>query len=91
MPFRVLVADDLTDPAVDILRGAGLEVDVKVGLGLEELEEIIGDYDALAVRSATRVSARLLERATRLKVVGRAGWASTTSTCPPPPAAGSWS
>jgi D-3-phosphoglycerate dehydrogenase/(S)-sulfolactate dehydrogenase len=73
MPFRVLVADDLSAQGVDILRKAGLEVDVKVGLAPEELEKIIGEYDGLAVRSATKVSARLLERATRLKVVGRAG------------------
>ncbi len=73
MPLRVLVSDDLSAQGVDILRKAGLEVDVKVGLGPAELEKIIGDYDALAVRSATKVSAKLLERATRLKVVGRAG------------------
>lgn len=70
---RVLVSDDLSDEAVKILRDAGLEVDVKVGLKPEALEAIIGDYDGLAVRSATKVTARLLEKATRLKVVGRAG------------------
>ncbi len=70
---RVLVADDLSKEAVAILRGAGLEVDVRVGLSPEQLEEAIGDYHALAVRSATRVTARLLERAGRLAVIGRAG------------------
>src|ERR671938_137434 len=59
---RVLVADDLS-----------AEVVVKVGLKPDELERIIGDYDALAVRSATKVTAKLLEKAGRLKVVGRAG------------------
>jgi D-3-phosphoglycerate dehydrogenase/(S)-sulfolactate dehydrogenase len=70
---RVLVSDDLSPEAVKILRDAGLEVDVKVGLKPEALEAIIGDYDALAVRSATKVTARLLEKASRLRVVGRAG------------------
>ena len=70
---RVLVSDDLSPEAVKILKDAGLEVDVKVGLKADALEAIIGDYDGLAVRSATKVTARLLEKATRLKVVGRAG------------------
>jgi D-3-phosphoglycerate dehydrogenase/(S)-sulfolactate dehydrogenase len=70
---RVLVSDDLSPEAVRILREGGLEVDVKVGLPPAELESIIGGYDALAVRSATKVNARLLEKATRLRVVGRAG------------------
>jgi D-3-phosphoglycerate dehydrogenase/(S)-sulfolactate dehydrogenase len=73
MPARVLVSDDLSPEAVRILQEAGLEVDVKVGLAPDALEAIIDGYDALAVRSATKVTARLLERATRLRVVGRAG------------------
>jgi D-3-phosphoglycerate dehydrogenase/(S)-sulfolactate dehydrogenase len=70
---RVLVSDDLSQEAVRILRDAGLEVDVKVGLPPAELEAIIGAYDGLAVRSATKVTATILERADRLRVVGRAG------------------
>ena len=73
MSHRVLVADELSPEGVEILRRAGLQVDVKVGMKAEELERVVGDYDALAVRSATKVTARVLERATRLKVVGRAG------------------
>ena len=73
MAPRVLVSDDLSADGVAILRKAGLEVDVKVGLKPEELEQIVGGYDALAVRSATKVTARVLEKATRLQVVGRAG------------------
>jgi D-3-phosphoglycerate dehydrogenase/(S)-sulfolactate dehydrogenase len=73
MPARVLVSDDLSPEAVRILTDAGLEVDVQVGLKPDALEAIVGGYDALAVRSATKVTARLLERATRLRVVGRAG------------------
>ena len=70
---RVLVSDELFPEAGRILRDAGLEVDVKVGLPPAELEAIIGGYDALAVRSATKVGAKLLERAAKLRVVGRAG------------------
>lgn len=73
MSHRVLVADDLSSEGVEVLRRAGLQVDVRVGMKPEELEEAIGDYDAIAVRSATKVTARVLEKATRLRVVGRAG------------------
>ncbi len=73
MASRVLVSDELSADGVAIMKQAGLQVDVKVGLTPEELERIIGDYDALAVRSATKVNAKLLEKAVRLKVVGRAG------------------
>jgi D-3-phosphoglycerate dehydrogenase/(S)-sulfolactate dehydrogenase len=70
---RVLVSDDLSAEAVKIMQEAGLAVDVRTGLTPEALEAVIGGYDALAVRSATKVTARLLEKAVRLKVVGRAG------------------
>ncbi len=73
MAHRVLVADDLSPEGVQILRDAGLEVDVKVGMKPEELESVVGGYDALVVRSATKVTARVLERAERLRAVGRAG------------------
>ncbi|HQR29988.1 MAG TPA: phosphoglycerate dehydrogenase [Anaeromyxobacteraceae bacterium] len=73
MAQRVLVADDLSSEGVEVLRRSGLEVDVRVGMKPEELEAAVGDYDAIAVRSATKVTARVLERATRLRVVGRAG------------------
>ena len=73
MAHRVLVADDLSTEGVEVLRRAGLEVDVRVGMKPEELESVIGDYDAIAVRSATKVTARVLEKAARLRVVGRAG------------------
>jgi len=73
MTARVLVSDELSPEAVQHLRQAGLEVDVKVGLKPDQLEAIIGEYDGLAVRSATKVGPRLLEKATRLRVIGRAG------------------
>ncbi len=59
--------------AADIFRDAGIDVDVKVGLSPEELAEIIDQYDGLAIRSATKVTADILAKAVNLKVVGRAG------------------
>ena len=70
---RVLIADQLSPAAVDIFKQRGVETDVKVGLAKEELEKIIGDYDGLAVRSATKATEKIIAAATRLKVIGRAG------------------
>ena len=55
------------------LQGARLVTDVKVGLSKEELEKSIGDYDGLAVRSATKVTEKVIAAAGNLKVIGRAG------------------
>ncbi len=70
---KVLIADALSPRAVEIFKARGVEVDMKVGLAPDELKKIIGDYDGLAVRSATKVTRPLMELATRLKVIGRAG------------------
>ncbi len=70
---RVLISDKLSPSAVKIFADRGVAVDLKPGLDKDELATIIGDYDGLAIRSATKVTAGLLERARRLKVVGRAG------------------
>jgi D-3-phosphoglycerate dehydrogenase len=70
---KVLISDKLSPAAVDIFRRRGLEVDFKPGLSPAELRAIIGDYDGLAVRSATKVTRELLDAAPKLKVVGRAG------------------
>ena len=70
---KVLISDDLSPRAVDIFQERGIEVDVKTGLGEDELIAIIGDYDGLAVRSATKATEKVLEAATNLKVIGRAG------------------
>jgi D-3-phosphoglycerate dehydrogenase len=62
------------DPnAAEIFRASGVEVDEKPGLSKDELKAIIGNYDGLAIRSATKVTKDVLEAATNLKVVGRAG------------------
>ena len=72
--MKVLVSDNLGDVGIQMFRDEeGIEVDVKTGLAPDELKAIIGDYDALAIRSATQVTGELLEAAAKLKVVGRAG------------------
>jgi len=71
--MKVLISDNLAPVGVEILKKAGLEVDARSKTSVEEIEKIIGDYDALIIRSATKVTAGLLEKATKLKVVGRAG------------------
>jgi D-3-phosphoglycerate dehydrogenase len=73
MPPRVLISDKLSPAAVAIFKERGVDVDVKPGLDKDELAKIIGDYDGLAIRSATKVTAKLLEHAKKLKVIGRAG------------------
>jgi len=70
---RVLVLDGLSDEGVAVFRDRGLEVDVKPPQSPAELAAIIGDYDGLVVRSGTTVTAEALEKAGRLKVIGRAG------------------
>ena len=73
MSVRVLISDKMDPKAAAIFRERGIEVDEKPGLTPEELQSVIGDYDGLAIRSATKVTKPLLEAAGRLKVVGRAG------------------
>src|SRR3954452_20808539 len=68
-----LISDKLSPAAVDIFRRRGIEVDLKPGLSPADLRAVIGPYDGLAVRSATKVTRELLDAATNLKVVGRAG------------------
>ncbi|HCA90570.1 MAG TPA: phosphoglycerate dehydrogenase, partial [Alphaproteobacteria bacterium] len=68
-----MISDKLSPDAAAIFEARGIEVDVTPGLTAEQLAEVIGDYDGLAIRSATKVTADLLAHATRLKVVGRAG------------------
>ncbi len=70
---RVLISDKMNKLAEDIFKARGVEIDVKTGLKPEELKAIIGQYDGLAIRSSSNVTAEILEAATNLKVVGRAG------------------
>src|ERR671939_740048 len=72
---RVLISDALSPAAVQIFKDRGVAVDFQPDLGKDKdkLAAVIGDYDGLAIRSATKVTAKILEQAKNLKVVGRAG------------------
>ncbi len=70
---KVLISDKLSPAAVQIFKDRGVDVDVKTGLTKDQLIEIIGDYEGLAIRSATKVTADVLKAAKKLKVIGRAG------------------
>ena len=71
MSFKVLVSDPLAKEGVDILKGF-CDVDEKADLSEDELVKIIGEYDALIVRSGTQVTARIIEAADKMKYIGRA-------------------
>jgi D-3-phosphoglycerate dehydrogenase len=75
MAPKVLISDALSPAAVQIFKDRGIEVDFQPNLGKDKdkLAASIGGYDGLAIRSATKVSAKILEQATKLKVIGRAG------------------
>ncbi len=70
---RVLIADELSPAALRIFAERGVIAEQRTGLGRDELLAVIGEYDGLAVRSATKVTAAVLAAGKRLKVVGRAG------------------
>ena len=72
---KVLVSDKLSETAVQIFKDRGIDVTFEPGLGKDKdrLLEVIGQYDGLAIRSATKVTEKILEAATNLKVIGRAG------------------
>lgn len=71
--MKVLVSDKLSPTGIEILKKAGLDVDLRTGMSPEELKACIGQYHGLIIRSATKVTADILEAAENLKVVGRAG------------------
>ena len=75
MAPKVLVSDKLSETAVQIFRDAGIDVDFQPDLGKDKdkLAEVIGQYDGLAIRSATKVTEKILNAATNLKVIARAG------------------
>ena len=72
---RVLISDALSPAAVQIFKDRGVAVDFQPDLGKDKdkLAEAVGDYDGLAIRSATKVTPKILEKAKSLKVIGRAG------------------
>jgi len=72
--MKILISDKLAKEGVDILTAVdGFEVDCKFGIKAEELKSVIKDYDALIIRSATKVTADIVEAADNLKFIGRAG------------------
>jgi len=75
MAPRVLISDALSDAAVQIFKDRGIDTvfQPKLGADKDKLAEMVGDFDGLAIRSATKVTAKLLEKAKKLRVVGRAG------------------
>lgn len=70
---KVLISDKMSPLAAEIFKARGIDVDFKPGMTPDELKACIGDYDGLAIRSATKATADILEAAKNLKVVGRAG------------------
>jgi D-3-phosphoglycerate dehydrogenase / 2-oxoglutarate reductase len=75
MAPRVLISDALSPAAVQIFKDRGVEVEFqpKLGADKDKLAELVGDFDGLAIRSATKVTPKILEKAKNLKVIGRAG------------------
>ncbi len=74
MTFKVLVSDKLSEAGLQVLReSSDVEVTFKTGMNEEELCAVIGEFDALVIRSATKVTPKVLEAAKQLKAVGRAG------------------
>jgi D-3-phosphoglycerate dehydrogenase / 2-oxoglutarate reductase len=73
-PFRVLISDDMSARAAEILSASPrIEVDVRTGLTPGDLRSIIADYNGLVVRSATKVTSEIIDAAVALEIIGRAG------------------
>lgn len=70
---KVLVSDSIDQAGIDILSQVAT-VDVKIGLKPAQLLEIIGEYDALMIRSSTRVTQEIIEAGTQLKIIGVLAW-----------------
>jgi D-3-phosphoglycerate dehydrogenase len=71
--MKIIVTERIAEEGIQYLRDKGYDVDTKFGLDHDELLDIIEDYDAIIVRSVTKVNAELIEKAKKLKVAGRAG------------------
>jgi len=71
--MKIIVTENISDSGIELLRQDGAQVDVRFGIPHEELLEIIGEYQAIVVRSVTKVNEELFARGVNLKVVGRAG------------------
>ncbi len=71
--MKVLISDNISSKCIEILEKAGIEVSVKTGLTQDELKDCIGEYQGLIIRSATKVTSDVIDKAKNLKVIGRAG------------------
>jgi len=71
--MKILIADKIDPAASDILKNNGLEVDMKTGLSEDEIARIIHNYEGILVRSAVKVTPKIIEAGNKLKVIGRAG------------------
>src|SRR4030065_728120 len=70
---KVLVADTIHEDGVKMMRDAGLKLDLKTEIKAEELKKVIGSYDAIVVRSRTKLTKEVLENSGKLKVIARSG------------------
>ena len=73
LSMKIIVTERIAEEGIQHLKDKGHQVDVRYGISPEELLEIIGEYDAIIVRSVTKVNEELLKKAKNMKVVGRAG------------------
>ena len=70
---KVLVCDNITQESIDLMKSKGLSIDVKIGLKEDQLMDIISDYDAVIVRSATQITAPVINSSSHLKLIVRGG------------------
>ena len=71
--MKVLIADEVSAEALEIFRSGGLDVTIRTGLSATDLQDIIGTYEAIVVGSSTKVDRAVIEKADRLRVIGKAG------------------
>jgi D-3-phosphoglycerate dehydrogenase len=71
--MKVLISDNISPKCIEIIKKAGLEVDIKTGMNPDELKACIGHYHGLIIRSSTKVTSEIIEAAKNLKVIARAG------------------
>ena len=71
--MKILISDKMSNKVEDVLNSKSIEYDIKTGLEPDELKSIIDDYDGILIRSATKLTADILENCSNLKVIGRAG------------------
>ena len=72
--YKILISDKLAQEGIDLINAAeGFEAVVNTGMSEDELSQVIGEYDGLIIRSATKVTAKVLEKSGKLKGIARAG------------------